>query len=238
MTVLRKASSTTLAGAYGNACRASKTGKAIIEECETGQLYSHSAFIVNSEIVADFVVQENCTTNPFTVDTSRVAVNFPRGLLDSLRRDATRLVSSLDLTNGLMHTQFIARGADYWIIEVTRRCPGDLYSLLIEFSTGYPYAESYAAPFIGETPVLRETDTFRERIIRHTVTSKEGAKLWGFRLAHPVDVRLFVPLATSGDSIGPSPYGRAGIFFFGTSSDSEQETLYQELLAASLYSFC
>ena len=157
-------------------------------------------------------------------------------MLESLRASIRRLAASLHLPNGLVHTQFIARGDHYWIIEVTRRCPGDLYSLLIEFSTGYPYAASYAAPFVGKAPNPRDVGAVQERITRHTVTSKDGASLWGFRFTLPIDIRLFVPLATSGDFIGASPYGRAGIFFFHSPTDHEQENLYRKLLDGELYS--
>ncbi|MEJ2619693.1 MAG: hypothetical protein P8163_05415, partial [Candidatus Thiodiazotropha sp.] len=76
----------------------------------------------------------------------------------------------------------------------------------------------------------------KQRITRHTATSYEGATLWGFQFSDPVDIRLFVPLATSGDFISPSPYGRAGIFFFQSSTNDEQERLYRTILDGNLYS--
>ncbi len=236
MTVLLDPAPDKLNEAFEIACKVSKTGSAIIEEFVKGQLFSHSAFVWNGAVVADFIVQEDCTTNPFTVDTSRVAVNFAGKILKSLREDVCRLSSSLHLVNGLVHTQFIVRGNRYWIIEITRRCPGDLYSLLIEYTTGYPYAASYAAPFVGKVTSLRDVGDVQERITRHTVTSKADAALWGFQFTVPLDIRLFVPLATSGDFIAASPYGRAGIFFFRSSSETEQERLYRKLLGGELYS--
>jgi biotin carboxylase len=237
MAVLHDPTPDRLHVAFDAACSVSKAGSAIIEEFVSGQLFSHSAFVWDGEVVADFVVQEDCTTNPFTVDTSRVATSFSGKMIESLRGDVRRIASSLRLTNGLAHTQFIARGDRYWIIEMTRRCPGDIYSLLIEFSTGYPYAASYAAPFVEKMPKFRGMDAIQERIIRHTVTSKDGAPFWGFRFSLPVDIRLFVPLATSGDFIGASPYGRAGVFFFRSPSEDEQAMLYRKLLDGALYSF-
>ncbi|MCU7847158.1 MAG: ATP-grasp domain-containing protein [Candidatus Thiodiazotropha sp. (ex Lucinoma kastoroae)] len=237
VTVLHGATPSKLNQAFKAAREASNSGGVIIEEYITGQLFSHSAFISGGKVVADFIVQEDCTINPFTVDVSRVVEGFSLEILEPIREGVRRLLSTLTLSNGLVHTQFIARGNRYWIIETTRRCPGDIYSLLIEFSTGYPYAASYAAPFIGETPHPREDSDLVERIIRHTVTSKVGTSLWGFQFSVPIDIRLFVPLATSGDFIDPSPYARAGIFFFRSSSDEEQERLYRDILDGNLYSF-
>ncbi len=203
----------------------------------TGQLYSHSAFVQAGDVVADFIVQEDCVASPFAVDTSRVVEKFSPQMLGLLRGDVSRLAAHLNLLDGLVHTQFIVSGDRYWVIEMTRRCPGDIYALLIEFSTGYPYAASYAAPFVDGQAVVQCNVARQSRIIRHTASSKEGESLWGFSFGRSVDIRLFVPLVTSGDFLGAGPLGRAGVFFFRASSAEDEEALYQQLLAGQLYSF-
>ena len=237
ITIVKKPTIDSLQAAYSLGCEASKTQTALIEEFVCGQLYSHSAFLQVGKVVADFVVQEDCTTNPFTVDTSKVLFDFSEKLRESLRADASKLFSGLGLVDGLIHSQFILSCDRYWIIEVTRRCPGDLYALLIEMSTGYPYGASYAAPFLGGAPFPQNAGTFQKRIIRHTATSREGDSLWGFSFNQPVNLKFFVPLATAGDFIKLSPYGRAGLFFLEAETDKEQELLYESLLAGGLYGF-
>ena len=237
ITIVKKPTLDSLQEAYSLGCEVSKTRTALIEEFVSGQLYSHSAFLQAGKVVADFVVQEDCTNNPFTVDTSKVAFDFPEKLLESLRTDASKLFNGLGLVDGLIHSQFILSGDRYWIIEVTRRCPGDLYALLIEMSTGYPYGASYAASFLGGAPLPQNAGTLQKRIIRHTATSKDGDSLWGFSFKQPVNLKLFVPLATAGDFIKSSPHGRAGLFFLEAQSSREQESLYESLLAGSLYGF-
>ena len=233
--ILRKPEIEDLSKAFAEACAMSKTGSAIIEEFVTGQLYSHSAFISGGRIVADFIVREDCTTNPFTVDTSCVEFDFPEPLLERLRKDALSLVRELNLVDGLMHTQFIRKDDRYWLIETTRRCPGDLYALLIEMSTGYSYGASYAAPFVGEKQVPKCAARLLERIIRHTGTTRHGVSLWGFQFKRPVDLRLPVPWAVAGDHVEKSPYGRAGLFFLAASSKMEEDVLYESLLNRTLY---
>jgi biotin carboxylase len=237
ITVLREHSRAQLESAFEAATKASKSGTGIVEEFVTGQLYSHSAFIRNGIVIADFIVREDCVASPFAVDVSRVERSFPAKMREALRDDIGRLSSALSLVDGLVHTQFIARGDAYWVIEMTRRCPGDIYALLIEFSTGYPYAESYAAPFIGRESQPPAPSAVGEWIIRHTASSKYGESLWGFRFSRPVDIRLFVPMATAGEKLGAGPAGRAGIFFFRSSTEKEQDELYRELLNAELYTF-
>lgn len=235
--ILRKPEREDLSKVFAEACAMSKTSSAIIEEFVTGQLYSHSAFIGGGRIVADFIVREDCSTNPFTVDTSCVEFDFPEPLLERLRKDALSLVRELNSVDGLMHTQFIRKDDCYWLIETTRRCPGDLYALLIEMSTGYPYGASYAAPFVGGQQAPRSAAKLQERIVRHTATSQDGESLWGFQFKKPVDLRFFVPLAAAGDRIEPSPYGRAGLFFLAAASKGEQDSLYRNLLDGELYSY-
>jgi hypothetical protein len=104
-------------------------------------------------------------------------------------------------------------------------------------STGYPYGASYAAPFHGRAPFPQNAGILQKRIIRHTATSREGEFLWGFRFNQPVNLKFFVPLATAGDFIKPSPYGRAGLFFLEAESDKEQESLYKSLISGALYNF-
>ncbi|MES9991889.1 MAG: hypothetical protein ABW098_08040 [Candidatus Thiodiazotropha sp.] len=236
ISLLHRATRRQLDQAWDRALQASASGRGIIEEFVTGQLFSHSAFILAGKVVADFIVQEDSSVNPFAVDLSRVAEAFPQDMLESLRSGLGRLCSELELSDGLIHTQFISDGEEYWIIEATRRCPGDIYAMLIELTTGYAYAANYVAPFIGGFPEPVKHNARFERITRHTVTSKQGSALWGYQFSAPVDIRLFVPLATSGDYIQPSPYGRAGIFFFHSTSKTSQEKLYQSILDRTLYS--
>ena len=236
--VLREPNPSAIESALMAARAASKTGRALVEEFVSGQLHSHSAFLRGGRIVADFFVREDCTTSPFAVDVSSVTEDIPPAMQNELREQVEALATGLDLVDGLVHTQFIMRDGCFWIIEVTRRCPGDIYSLLIEFSTGYPYAASYAAPFVGRAAQSKSSSgSRREWIIPHTVTAREGTTLWGLRFHRSVDIRLWVPLATAGDILAPSPAGRAAIIFFRAASKADHESLHEALLAGMLYSF-
>ncbi|OXU15581.1 ATP-grasp domain-containing protein [Sedimentisphaera salicampi] len=216
----------------------SLTGKVLIEQFVSGQLYSHSAFYSDGSVCADFIVREDSVINPFAVDTSMVEFNFPPNIIDSLRSYVCSFASKLNLQNGLFHTQFIlTKQGDYYIIEMNRRCPGDLYSLLIEYSTGYPYAENYVLPFIGKKPYSAAHFNSKNRITRHTVTSESERKFRGLDFNLPVNIKSFIPLLTSGDYMAVAPRGRACILFFNSHSESEQLELYRKLLNSELYNF-
>lgn len=223
-----------LADAVAEARAASPSQSAIVEQFVQGQLYSHTSFLKEGRIATDFIVIEHGTANPFAVDTSWVMDKFPRPILQRVRDDVVRLANALGLRSGLVHTQFIANNDRYWFIEVTRRCPGDLYAQLIEFSTGFPYGSAYAAPFIGEQ-AQPHVPSGTQAVLRHTISGLREAVFSGLRFEHSVDIRLFVPLAKAGERLGAGPAGRIGILFLNAPGTSALEQLAQRTLRRELY---
>ena len=133
--------------AYNTAQNASPSSTALIETFEAGDLYSCSAFIEKQRLTVAFYVREGSSANPFAVDTSYVTDDLPARCTIILEESLEKICSALQLKDGLLHTQFILAGERPFIVEVSRRCPGDLYSLLIEYSTGFQYAAKYASYF-------------------------------------------------------------------------------------------
>ena len=234
VTRLDQGDSSILAAAVAEARAASPSRSAIVEQFVEGQLYSHSAFLEDGRVATDFIVVEYGTANPFAVDTSWVTASFPTALLGRIRDDVERLAAALGLRSGLMHTQFIAHGDHYWFIEITRRCPGDLYALLIEFTMGFPYGHAYAAPFIGER-LPSHTPSEHRAVLRHTVSGLSAGVFSGLRFEHHTAIRLFVPLAAAGDRLGVGPAGRVGILFLDADGAVGLEALAQRTLRRELY---
>lgn len=221
--------------AVTNAATHSRSGNCIVEKYVTGQLYSHSAFIVKQKIMQDFFVEEHCIVSPFAVDTSRVVSNLDSEVVSMLRGVVRLLADKLCLTDGLVHTQFIAQGKQGWIVEVTRRCPGDLYSKLIEFSTGFNYAEMYAGPFVGRELVIKQACQPEKHVVRHTITQPESGVFSSLAFQHELPLFRYYSLACSGDRIAASPFGRVGIFFTSSISAAHQDRIFRDLLARKLY---
>ncbi|HDR2456572.1 TPA: ATP-grasp domain-containing protein [Enterobacter ludwigii] len=194
---------------------ASAGGHCVIETFCQGALYSHSAFIRGGEITCEFFVDEYCTVYPWQVNSSCLSVNLPESMRDQISECMQAIVSDLGLVDGLLHTQLIADERQFWLIEVTRRCPGDLYSKLIELSTGVDYCREFVAPFIGQTSHLAHRRPARRRnIARHTVSSTHRSLFFGFNCAPlPANILQAIPLKQPGDEIGPAPGDRAGLIF-------------------------
>ncbi|MCG6414187.1 ATP-grasp domain-containing protein, partial [Vibrio fluvialis] len=109
----------------------SHTGRSLFETFVEGQLYSYSAFIEQRKVVESFVVIEGSSSNPYAVDTSYVDDEFNEDARAVLKKSIEAIAQHLQLRDGLVHLQFILADGQPYLIEITRRCPGDLYSKLI-----------------------------------------------------------------------------------------------------------
>lgn len=235
VTIISENNKNELTSAISHARRESRTDTHLVEDYVEGQLYSHTAFFQDGKIIIDHIVEEHGTASPFAVDTSRVSYDFPGKMQDSIRSDICLIANKLALCNGLIHTQFISNGTKYWLIEVTRRCPGDLYSQLIELSTGTPFAENYARPFIGMKIEAPPQNT-KNMIMRHTITDSEGCTLGSINFNLPIRIIKWTPVSLTGDRLRAAPQGRAAVFFAECSDAEEFCNIYGATLSRNLYS--
>ncbi len=204
-----------LDAAIETARNASPGKQYVVENFCEGALYSHSAFIRNGEIVCEFFVDEYCTVYPWQVNSSSLSQNLSPDMRDSVSECMQSIVSDLRLVDGLLHTQFIASEDQFWLIELTRRCPGDLYSRLIELSTGVNYAGWFVAPFLGKSsPAVPRRPVQTRNIARHTVSVNRAMRFTRFAFKSlPADLIEVIPLTRPGTLVQPAPGDRAGLIF-------------------------
>jgi biotin carboxylase len=224
-----------LNAAISDAIFNSRSKSYLIEEYVRGQLHSHSAFLSNGVIIKDFFVEEMCVANPYAVDTSRVVNNLNDHITTAIRDAIGIIASKLGLVDGLIHTQFICNENSVWLIEPTRRCPGDLYSKLIELSTGFNYVENYTRPFLGLAYNIKKDNSHARLVFRHTITSPKKNKFCSFKKNHEINISEFIPLALAGDHIEAAPAGRIGIFFATSNCEIEFNDAYQSSIKRTLY---
>ena len=236
ITIIKKHELDMLPSAMNFARENSRTKTCIIEEFVEGQLYSHSAFISDKSILIDFIVEEHGTANSFAVDTSRVIYDFSKEILNNIRKEIHQMIDELDLVDGLIHTQFIKNGTSFWIIEVTRRCPGDLYSYLIESSTGFNYAKNYTNPFINQKICLTGIPLKKVNILRHTISNPKEGYFSSLQFNLPIHIDKYVQISTVGDFIKSSPSNRIGLLFIRADSKRELDNFYEITLNRKLYS--
>lgn len=219
--------------AWQQACAASSDGEAVIETWIEGTLHSHSAFIRNGRIVAEYFVDEFCTVYPWQVNSSSLSTALDTPLKNQVSDCLQSVVDDLKLCDGLLHTQFIRSKNDFWLIELTRRCPGDLYSRLIELSTATPYALWFAQPFIGQRSDIQDKRPAHQRLIaRHTLSVSSRTPFTCFSYGQlPARIVATVPLKKPGEMLECAPRDRAGIIFAEFGQLTELST-YTPLLKA------
>lgn len=233
ITVFNGEDASALEHAIANAKKSSPTANMLIETFAYGQLYSCSAFVKEQRLTDKFYVIEGASANPYAVDTSHLVYDLPEASTQKLEASLEKICSALQLKDGLLHTQFILSDDEPCIIELTRRCPGDLYSLLIEYSTGFPYAAKYAASLIGEP--LDTQQTTKRYVLRHTVTSLASSIYSGVNFCEPTSVRAFFPILQMGEPLLPLQGNRAGILFTETDSYEKLVTDYVRFMRRTVY---
>jgi hypothetical protein len=198
----------------------------IAEEFIDGKLYSHSAFIKNGKIVVDFFVNEYCTVYPYQVNSSHIATELHLNIKNGLKEWTEKFANDLNLCDGLIHTQFISDNSSFYLIEVARRCPGDLYSQLIEKSTGINYAELYSMPFMGiELP--NNVNIKKEKFVaRHTVSVDKECVFISSSVNLDCKSIENIQLKYSGEPMKTAPFDKSGIFFveFFSRDDMQNKT--------------
>ena len=212
-----------LQSAVRDALDASRSGEVVLEEFIDGSLHSHSAFIENQIVALDYFVDEFCTVYPYQVNCSNHPSALPGDVRSKVRAEINRLASALELNDGLLHTQFIVSDDDFWIIECMRRCPGDLYGTLIEFSTGIDYADLYVRPFLN----LRLPSNSRENTIkyfgRHTISKDKPLINFSFSNNIPATNVDVIALKGSGEKLEIAPFDKLAILF---AEFKDQETMF------------
>jgi biotin carboxylase len=112
----------------------------IIEEFFSGALHSLTTFIVKQKVVFYFCDNEFSYLNPFIVSTSSApAINFDK-VGKKLIGEIERIASGLSLVDGILHIQYMQNEQEAKIIEITRRCSGDLYPYPVQYATGIDWA--------------------------------------------------------------------------------------------------
>jgi formate-dependent phosphoribosylglycinamide formyltransferase (GAR transformylase) len=202
-----------LSVAVRNAIQASCSGEVVLEEFVEGSLHSHSAFIENKTVALDFFVDEFCTVYPYQVNCSNHPSVVQDDMRTAVRNTINQLATILNLGDGLLHTQFIVNGDEFWIIECMRRCPGDLYGSMVEQSTGINYADLFTRPFLNMQLPIDLRELAPKHVGRHTISTQTPLVNFSFSHNIPATTVDIVPLKSSGEKLAAAPFDKLAIFF-------------------------
>ena len=119
----------------------SRVGRIVVEEYFHGSQHSLSTFLVDKRVVFYFSDNEYSYKNPYLVSTSSAPAENIQEFRQQLILVAETMASSLNLVDGVLHFQYLANKNDFTILEITRRCSGDLYPLPVNYSSGIKWTD-------------------------------------------------------------------------------------------------
>lgn len=129
------------APAIKKAMQMSPSGRIVVEPFIEGTQHSFSTFLVQGKVAAYFSDNEYSYLNPYLVSTSAGPATDVGLVKEILIREAEKIAALLKLKDGVFHYQYLLSNKTPHIIEITRRCSGDLYPTPVEHSLGIPWAE-------------------------------------------------------------------------------------------------
>lgn len=210
--------------ALEDALGVSKAGRAVAEEFIEGTNHGYSAFLKEGKIVFAFMDDEQYFVNPYLVSGASTSLSYTEGLGKMLDGELEKMAAALDLKDGLLHTQFILREGEPFILEVCRRTPGDLYVKLVEYATGFDMSEAIVRTVLGE-PVVPSVPRKLSWVMRHCVMAERRGRIRTVEYG-ALEERIFdrMALYRPGDEVSDIATYKAEIDFidFGTRSTLAQ----------------
>ncbi|MBL0720968.1 MAG: ATP-grasp domain-containing protein, partial [Sulfurovum sp.] len=145
-----------------------------LEEFIDGELIAYSVYLENQKIVYGFTGKDDTYLNKYLITTA-YPIKLKDIALNKLKKDIEKMAKLLSLVDGMFHLQVIIRDDIPYIIDVTRRIPGDFYPNLIEYCDKVEYSQAVIKGYIGQK--LNNEFQIKQKqefIIRHCVMSDKN----------------------------------------------------------------
>jgi biotin carboxylase len=118
----------------------SHSKRIVIEDFIEGTQHSFSTFILRGRVIFYFSDNEYSYLNPYFVSTSAAPSINVNEVADTLIQTIEKIAKLLSLKDGIFHIQYLYSNKKANILEITRRCSGDLYPYPVDYSTGIDWA--------------------------------------------------------------------------------------------------
>lgn len=138
-----------IGAAVETALERSRASHVVIEEYLTGSHHGFTCFIELGKVVWWFSDDEQYFLNPFLVAGTSTPSSLPDHAVEELVEAVETISRHLELVDGLVHIQCILTEDGPRIIELCRRCPGDLYPEFVRISTDHDYADTVVRAELG-----------------------------------------------------------------------------------------
>ena len=211
--------------AVDRARNASRVGSVLIEEYLQGTHHGFTCFIASGVVKWWFCDDEQYFLNPFLVAGTSTPSSLDPEAIKVLVSSVESIAKELSLVDGLVHVQCILDDSGPRIIELCRRCPGDLYPDFVRWSTSDPYAQWVVQSELGKQVSFTAWEKPPRFTVRHCAMSAANGTFRGTyvsrdSISHVVDR---VPLVQPNHAVTDFVTEKQEILFFIFPSRHDQE---------------
>lgn len=181
-----------LSSALHRAFSKTRSDHVVIEQFIDGDHHGFSCFIKGQKVLWWFADDEQYFLNPFLVAGTSVPASLSGSEVESLLSAVERIAASLSLTDGLLHVQAVRSVEGVSILEVCRRCPGDLYPEFVQLVTDWDYAKAVVQSELGKDIVLPPQFRQEDPFVRDCAMATRSGTFQGMEIAEEVRDRVIM----------------------------------------------
>lgn len=216
-----------LRSAIEKAYSTSKQQRIVIEEFISGSHHSLSTFVVGGKVRAYFCDNEYSYINPFLISTSAAPAKHDPTIIAQLINEVECVTELLNLVDGVVHVQYIATDKLGYIIEITRRCSGDLYPWPVNLASGIVWEDWIIRAETGADCSAMPSFTQRGFVGRHCIMSKKNGVIEKISFSDDIrkNIAANVLLRKEGERVNDFTMEKLGIVVlrFDTQQDMDEK---------------
>jgi phosphoribosylaminoimidazole carboxylase (NCAIR synthetase) len=203
----------------------------VVEQFLSGTRHGFTCFVEAGTVGFWFADDEQYYLNPYLVSGTTTPSSLPSTAIAELIAQIELITRKLALVDGLMHVQCIQTADGPRIIELCRRCPGDLYPRFVSISTGFDYAAAvvgYEADLGSDAP---PPSAARVPVTRHVMMANRSGVLRTIEKDKVVTDHLVDALEwwTPGDDVAQPLVDKFGILFMRWRNASQMASVTPKL---------
>jgi len=168
----------------------SRQSHVLVEQYLTGSHHGFTCFVQSGRVVWWFADDEQYFINPFLVAGTSTPSSLDADAIDDLVTSVEAIAIALAIVDGLVHVQCILTSDGPAILEICRRCPGDLYPEFVQLSTGYDYSANIVRSEIGMPLELPSLEGHASPTARHCAMSRANGVFRGVAIAPSLRSRV------------------------------------------------
>lgn len=217
--------------AINKAFRDSLSGRIVIEEYIDGSAHSLSTFLVDQKVVSYFCDNEYTLGKPYKISTSASPATGFEKVQNLLIQDIEAVARELNLVDGRLHLQYLMKDDTPYILEMSRRISGDLYSVPESFSLGFNTADWYLRAECGldvsSIPRRRQQGMYG----RHCIVSSHEGITDGIQLASCLEdcVMLKWLWSAYGHRVTCCENDILGLLFFHFETEEQMQSIITQI---------